>query len=403
MALKEKIDALLPETLSHLESWVRINSFSTNPDGVNAVADAVAQSFAPLGFKAERVLSDDSSFGSHLFLTREGTSDTTIALVAHLDTVYPAEEEVANDFHWLPEGDRIYGPGTCDDKGGIAMIWLMLASLREEPVFREITWIVALNASEEHLALDFPERCRERFPSSTRACLVFEGCGWDTDGTLRVVTARKGSANFRLAVEGRSAHAGSNLARGANAIHELALLIPEIEALTDYQKGLTVNVGIIRGGVADNRVPHHAEAIINMRSFQDEVLNEGILAIQRIAESPSRVRAASDGFPCQIRLELTSRNAAWPSNPETDALFSLWRQTARELHVSFEKEQRGGLSDANRLWQIAPTLDGLGPVGDNDHCSVRSADGSQMPEYVLPASFPTLAELNVRAILQLVS
>ncbi len=402
MALKDAISVLLPEALSHLERWVGINSFTDNPEGVNATGEAVAKSFAPLGFSAESVPSQDVRFGNHLFLTRQGTGTMTIALVAHLDTVYPPEEEIANDFHWLPEGDRIYGPGVCDDKGGIAMIWLVLAAMREEAAFHSITWIVALNASEEHLAPDFPERCRERFPSSTRACLVFEGCGWEA-GTFRMVSSRKGSANFRLSVEGRAAHAGSNLARGANAIHELALLIPEVEALTDYEKGLTVNVGLMSGGVADNRVPHHAEAIINMRAFEEDVLAGGIASMERLAKSPARVRATTDAYPCQIRLEMTSRNAAWPSNPATESLLSLWQNNAKDMGIAFEKEHRGGLSDANRLWKLAPTLDGLGPVGENDHCSVRSPDGTLMPEYVLPGSFAPIAELNALAILQMVS
>src|SRR5258708_1040347 len=101
-----------------LGKMVGINSFTSNREGVNRLARFTAESFAPIGFSAEFVPSMNSEFGEHLVLTRRGRSEKSIAMVSHLDTVFPPEEEERNNFHWLPEGDRIYGPGTQDIKGG---------------------------------------------------------------------------------------------------------------------------------------------------------------------------------------------------------------------------------------------------------------------------------------------
>ena len=91
----------------------------------------------------------------------------------------------------------------------------------------------------------------------------------------------------------------------------------------------------------------------------------------------------------------------WPRNPGTDHLYEFWKQTGEELEFPTNYEERGGLSDGNLIWDAAPTLDGLGPWGDNDHCSERSADGSKMPEYVEVGRFVPKAMLNTGAIIKL--
>jgi glutamate carboxypeptidase len=91
----------------------------------------------------------------------------------------------------------------------------------------------------------------------------------------------------------------------------------------------------------------------------------------------------------------------WPRNPGTDGLYKVWKQAGDELGVLMNCEERGGLSDGNLIWDAVPTLDGLGPWGDNDHCSERSPDGSKLPEFVEVTSFVPKAVLNTTAILRL--
>src|SRR5207237_5943100 len=91
----------------------------------------------------------------------------------------------------------------------------------------------------------------------------------------------------------------------------------------------------------------------------------------------------------------------WPRNPGTEDLFNLWQEAGVELGLPVNCEERGGLSDGNDLWDAVPTLDGLGPWGDNDHCSERSPDGTKLPEFVEVSTFVPKAMLNVWAIVRL--
>jgi glutamate carboxypeptidase len=393
------LEKFLPDALAFLERLVGVNSFTGNPAGVDANAALIAAQFAPLGFEAESVLDPNPAFGRHLFLRRHGLGGQGILLVTHLDTVFPAEEEARENFRWSVEGDRIFGPGVNDNKGGTAMIWLVLATLREmDPqLFENTHWVIAADAAEEELTSQFPRFCQERLPANCRAALVFEACTGQGRG-LTLVRCRKGSANFRVSTEGRGAHAGSRHHEGANAVVELAHIIQRIAALTDYSRDLTANVGRIEGGGPSNRVPHAASCEVNIRAFDEAILQEAVDAMFAMENEPAFVRAHSDGHACRVKVELTSRNPAWPQNPSTDGLIALWEDAASRLGIPLLVEPRGGLSDGNYLSKFAPVLDGVGPFGLNGHASERSPDGSKMPESVLPASFLSMGAINVAAI-----
>ena len=111
----------------------------------------------------------------------------------------------------------------------------------------------------------------------------------------------------------------------------------------------------------------------------------------------------ADGFTSEVLVEITSESRPWPRNAATDRLLKIWMETAKELGDSVLPEDRGGLSDGNSFWDEVPTLDGLGPWGDNDHCSERSSDGSKLPEFVEISSFVPKAALNVLSILKLLA
>ena len=395
------LQSRLPGALELLRQMVDINSFTGNRDGVNRLGRFTAESFAPLGFAAEFVPSTNPGYGDHLVLTRPGRGPKSLAMISHLDTVFPPEEEARNDFRWLPEGDRIFGPGTHDIKGGTAMMWLVLQALRERApaVFDAITWKLFWNSSEEVISRDFGDVCRTRFDAGTLAALVFEAEGRLGDERLLVI-ARKGRATWRVTVTGRGTHAGSKHPHGANAAVQLGVTLQRIAALTDYSRDLTFNVGTISGGTVLNRVPHEAVAEGEMRAFTPEAFAAGKAALLALA-GPGEVRAPTDRFACTVRIEILNESRSWPRNPETDRLAGLWLECGAELGIPVNIEQRGGLSDGNQIWDVVPTLDGLGPWGDNDHCSERSADGSKVPEFVEVSSFVPKAALNFTAILKL--
>lgn len=400
-SLKEFLNQQMPATLELLRQMVGINSFTLNREGVNRLARLTAESFASLGFTAELVPSQNPAFGDHLVLTRRGRSAKSIALISHLDTVFPPEEEIRNNFHWQPEGDRIFGPGTQDIKGGTAMIWLVLSALRAHApvVYEEITWKLIWNSAEEMFSPDFGEVCRRHFDEQTLGALVFETEGRLGEEHLMVV-ARKGRASWRVTASGRGAHAGGKHSHGANAVVQLAQIIPRIAALTDYSRQLTFNVGTISGGTVLNRVPHDAVAEGEFRAFTPEVYERAKSALLALA-GPGDVRSPVDSFRCEVRVEILSETRPWPRNAGTDQLYECWRQAGEQIGYPVNLQERGGLSDGNLIWDVVPTLDGLGPWGDNDHCSERSADGSKLPEFVEVSGFAPKAALNVVAILKL--
>jgi glutamate carboxypeptidase len=396
------LSARLPEGIEMLRRMVEINSYTGNRAGVNRLGRFTAECFAPLGFSAEFVPSSNPAWGDHLILTRPGRSDATIAMVSHLDTVFPPEEEERNDFRWRPEGDLIYGPGTQDIKGGTVMMWLVLTALAAAAPaeFEQMTWKLFWNSSEETLSQDFGVVCQRRLDTRTLAALVFESEGRLGEERL-VVVARKGRGTWRARVEGRGAHAGGKHSHGANAVVQLGQTVREIAALTDYARDLTVNVGTIMGGTVLNRVPHEAVAEGEFRAFVPEVYAQARAALLALG-GKGAVRSPVDGFTCSIKMEILNESRPWPRNPATDALATLWCEAGAAVGVPINVEERGGLSDGNLLWDLVPTLDGLGPWGDNDHCSERSADGSKVPEYVDVTSFVPKALVNIEAILRLI-
>lgn len=399
-ALAAYLQPRLDQYLDLLRRMVSINSFTANPAGVNALGELTAAAFTPLGFTPQFVPAAHPAYGRHVVLTRPGRTGRTIGLVSHLDTVFPPEEEQQHSFGWRVEGDRLYGPGTVDIKGGTVVMLLVLEALRAvaPDAFADVTWVVLLNAAEEVLAPDFGDLCLRALGREALACLVFEG--GRLGGECSLVAARKGRAVYHVQAVGRSAHAGNHHVRGANAVVAMAQTVQRIAKLTDYERHLTFNVGRVQGGTVANRVPHFAEAQIEMRAFAPDVFADGVRGMLALG-GPSEVGSADGDFRCHVQIDVVTQTAPWPRNEGTDWLLEFWRVAAAALGLRVVTEERGGLSDGNWTWQHVPTLDGLGPSGGNMHCSERSADGSKDQEFVLASSFVPKATLNAVALLRL--
>lgn len=397
-----RIAAYVPEALHGLQRMVAINSFTANAVGIDALGELTAAWFEPLGFTAEFVESAHPDYGRHLFLYRRPAlmedSVKPVVLVTHLDTVFPPEEEIRNDFHWRVEADegRIYGPGTVDNKGGTMMIWLMLKVMQETlpEVFERTHWLIAANAAEEVIGSDFAERTREFAPQGARAVLVFEGDP-RRGADFQVVTSRKGRTEYRITCTGRAAHAGSTHAEGINAVVELAKILPAVAALTDYSRDVTVNLASMHGGTVLNRVPHEAVADLEIRAFDPAVMGE--------VESRLLALAEATDAGATIRIECVGRTPGWPGGEGTAKLTQHWQAAASDLGFGVESVSRGGLSDANYLCHLGPTLDALGPCGGNAHCSEWGPSDTKRPEYVENDSFVPKAALNVLALARLLA
>jgi glutamate carboxypeptidase len=401
-AIREYLGREMPRYLDLLRDMVGINSFTLNSGGVNRLADYTAGAFSGLGFTDERVPSAFPAYGKHLVLSRGGQSGKKIGLVSHLDTVFSPEEEERNDFRWRVEGDRVYGPGTEDIKGGTVVALMTLEALRHAApaLFEDISWTMLLDASEETVSDDFGSLCVKRLGPDALACLIFEA-GKVRGKDFQVVASRKGRAEFRAAVEGRGAHSGVAHDRGASAIRQMAEVIQKMESVTDYHRDLTVNVGRIAGGSQINRVPHFAEAFAEMRAFSPEVLDAAVSEVLAL-DGLSTVKSADGAFACTTRMELVRRVPAWPENDGSRKVLSHWQTAGGLLGFTVHQEKRGGLSDGNYFWDKIPTIDGLGPSGSNPHCSERSPDGSKEQEFAVISSFVPRVVLNALSIVHLV-
>jgi len=405
--LPQQITTYLHENLDHyldlLQEIVAINSLTVNQAGVNEVGRLNIAMFKELGFMAELVAADNPEYGQHVVLTRLGHSTRKVAFVSHLDTVFSAEEEAQNNFHWRREGDRIYGPGTMDIKGGTVVIYMVLSALQQfaPTVFEEFTWVILINASEEILAHDFGELCQKHLAENALACLVFEAGTIASGKEMPIVVARKGMAQFQLKTEGKSAHAGNQHKIGVNAIVQMAELIQRVAALTDYERDLTFNVGLVSGGTTINRVPHFAEAFVEMRVYNPAVFAEAKRNIMALTET-NTLRSFAGGYGSKIMIEPLKECIPWGRNEGSDKLLAIWQAAGELMGAQVTPEARGGLSDGNWIWPHVPTIDGLGPAGANAHCSEQTADGQKEQEYALASSFVPRATLSTLGILKLV-
>ena len=360
MVFEPFLRSLEDDAIATLQRLVETGSFTHDRGGVVRLGGMVEELFSPLGFGTRRVRSVTEDCGDHLVLTHGG-GDDTLLMVAHLDTVYPTT------FPWRVEGSWIHGPGVCDIKGGIVTMWMILRALAEHAParFEKVTWKLLFNATEEGGCADFPELARAEVTPGTVACLIYEPGIREGDATS-IAVQRKGSGRFLVEAFGREAHSGHAHEQGANAIRELARVVERIESRTDYEREITFNVGVIEGGTTVNTVPAHAGCQVDTRAWNTE----------DFAWARKQVLAqAGEGSVQGCRVEVKERPGypPWPANPESAQLGELIAACGRELGQTVLPQRRRGGSDGCHLWDLLPTVDGLGPIGRDPHCPGREA------------------------------
>ena len=347
------------EAIDVLRRLVETGSFTHDREGVVRLGNMVEELFLPLGFQSRRVRSITEECGDHLVLTREGSSgnDPALLMVGHLDTVYPEL------FPQRDEGNWIHGPGACDIKGGIVCMWMILKALMEHAPerFRKATWKLLFNATEEGGCADFPDLARAEVAPNTLACLIYEP-GAPEDKATAIAVQRKGSGRFRIVAFGREAHSGHAHPEGANAIRELARVVERIESLTDYDREITFNVGVIEGGTTVNTVPAHARIQVDTRAWSTEDFawaREQVFAQAQQASVPG------------CRVEVTERPGypPWPANRDA-LLLGRCTEVYRQLFESEPEVQimHAGLECAV-IGDRCPGMDmiSLGPTIQNPH------------------------------------
>jgi len=391
-----------PTARKLLERLVRLNSHTCNTAGVEANVQVIIEEFAPMGFKPRRIASSNPEYSPHLVLDNHAPGPVVL-MVSHLDTVYTAAEQEAGFHHFETADGFLTGPGTNDIKGGTVMMWMLMRAWTAElfPELPSVRWILAWNASEEKLTPDFSKSVTGSVPSSTLACLVFEADNRKNSGH-ELLASRKGMARWKIHVRGRGAHSGNSHAEGINAIVRLAEIVAGMKSLTDYSKGLTVNVGMIEGGISTNRVPESASAAFEVR-YLNLADYENIRSRLLEWNDAGCFDGPLDGRRCEVVMESLIEIKSWSGGPGTGHLLDVWSKAAESCGLEVTSGGRGGLSDANFFGQHFPTLDGLGPRGGNAHTVERTADGFSITEYVEPDSFLTKGLINFFALHSLLS
>ncbi len=303
--------------------------------------------------------------GDHLQVDFRGPrARKPVLLLGHFDTVYAmgALEKTP----WRVQKGRLYGPGVFDMKGGIVQMMFALWALRAtNEQFPRPVKVLLVSDEEEGSATS--RAITEKLARQCTAVLVCEPSG--PGGALK--TARKGVGSFTLKVTGQAAHSGLDFEKGQSAIVELAHQIHAISRLTDLDRGVTLNVGIIRGGTRTNVVPAEAVAELDLRIAQK---SDG-------PEMERKVRSLRLINPkCRLEIEGSINRPPLERTRQVAALFELARTIAGELGFELEEIAVGGGSDGNFTAGIGiPTLDGLGAVGDGAHATHEHIIAAEMP------------------------
>ncbi len=348
-----------------LQAMVDIDCGSYSPAGVNAVADLCQARFQAGDWAVDRRAHvpgpGEPQLGDLLIGTLAGSGGPNILLVGHMDTVF--DDGTVAERPFRIEGDLARGPGVSDMKGGLLTGFFAVEILREAGFdgFSSITYIC--NPDEEVGSFFSGPIIREMAPSFD-AAFVLEGARANGD----VVSARKGITDYTLSVHGRAAHAGVEPEKGANALLQAAHTIIALQDLNGRWPGVTVNVGVARGGTRTNVVPASCELQVDLRSPE--------LATLEAAEAEIAKICAATVVP---DVTITVDGKGWHRPMEKTAgaqrLVDIARLAAIELGFELRDAATGGASDANTTSAAGtPTIDGLGPIGGDDHAPAEWLD-----------------------------
>lgn len=346
-----RIDAA--EILEGIRRWIEIESPSNDGAAVNRMVDQTEGEMRDIGAGIKRMPGRDG-FGDILIARSPwGGDGPGIMVLSHLDTVHPI-----GTLETLPferKGDEVYGPGIYDMKGGAYLAYYAFRHLIREGKTTKLP-ITFLFVPEEEVGSPTSRATIEAEAKKNKYVLVTEPA---RDGG-KIVTSRKGNAEFTIRTEGRPAHAGLRHQDGRNAIKEMAHQILAVEGMTDYARGVTLSVGTIKGGTGRNVVPQHCEVLVDMRCPDPDTMDEMVARVHGLTPVDPDVKVTVEGG--------VSRQA-YVKDAGIAALFEHAKGLAAELGFDLEDvPMTGGCSDANFTAALGiPTLDGLGVDGHGAH------------------------------------
>lgn len=336
------------EILEDIKYIVKADSPSNEKELMDSCGQRIQQLFNRyFGYSAEEV--KEKVYGNHLRF-EYGEGNRQILLLTHFDTVWDAGE-----LSLIEEGNKVYGPGILDMKSGLVQAIWAIKALKELNI-KLNKKIVMLCTSDEEIGSPSSKKLIEREALKSEAAFVMEP-PVATNGALK--TGRKGTSKYFIEVIGKGSHAGNYHQKGISAIREVAKQILYLESLTDYDKGTTVNVGVVKGGGKLNVVPDKATIGIDVRAKTEEEQ-------KRIHQLVTGLKPQTEGVKLKIKGGIN--RPPMERGKATHKLFKLAQEAASGIGVHLVEAAVGGASDGNLTAHLGiPTLDGLGAMGNGIH------------------------------------
>jgi glutamate carboxypeptidase len=358
--------ALAQPAIDLLTRLVEIETPSDHPATMGPAFELLTGALAEVGM-GTRFRSGRESGGMLLARRTHGQAARHQLLIGHCDTVWPVG--TLREMPVEQRDGRLFGPGTFDMKCGLTQGIFALRVLDELGVEPEVEPVFFINSDEE-------VGSRDSYPWLVRLARIADRCfvlepALSPGGRLK--TARKGVAQYEIRVRGRAAHAGLNPEQGVSAILELSHLVQELFALNDPDRGVSVNVGTIDGGLRPNVIAPESRATIDVRVPTHADAERIDTAIRGLRPSRPEISIEVSGTEGRAPLEPT---------PQGRRLWEAARRGAAELGLDLAEGRAGGGSDGNITNLYSPTLDGLGAVGDGAHASHEHVVLDAIPERI---------------------
>jgi glutamate carboxypeptidase len=337
--------------LEGIRRWVEVETPTDAPAQVNKLMSDVTEQHRDLPVTVERI-AGVSGCGDHLVVRSTwGQDKPGILVLSHLDTVHPIG--FIERLPFKVEGDSAFGPGIYDMKGGA---YIAHHAFRElcATSDRSPLGITHMFTSDEEIGSPTSRALIEAEGRRAKYVLVTEPA---RDGG-KIVTGRKGVGRFEVFIKGVPAHAGSRPEDGRSAIRELANIIQALEAMSDLKRGVTVNVGVVRGGTRPNVTPEDAYAEIDLRvpSFADS---------EEFVGKILGLTSKTEGVTVKVTGELN--RPPYEKSNSGASLYQHAKALASELGFDLIDTHTGGGSDGNFTAAHTATLDGLGVDGKGAH------------------------------------
>lgn len=341
-----------PEMLEFLKRIVAMESPSRSISSQHELFSVLSKAFETVGYYTLHVPGRKS--GGYLYARPKNRKKGVPVqlLVGHCDTVWPLD--TLQNLKIEERDKRLKGPGVYDMKAGITQMLFALKTIRELKLDAEVIPVILINSDEEIGSHESTHIISRLSKISKRAYVLEPPLG--LDGKLK--TGRKGIGRFAITVKGKAAHAGLDPAKGVNAIVELSHQVQKLFEMNDLNRGITVNVGMIEGGISANVIAPTSKAVVDVRveNIEDgEYITNRILSLKPTLPDVDLKIVGGIGRPPMVK------------NKRNEQLWNTAKELGKELGMNLDDATVGGGSDANTTSQHTATLDGLGTPGDGAH------------------------------------